>query len=132
MKTIVKRKQTIEISAIRIHVPVRYEEEDIPNDFPMRNGDIWQAEVEIDTGKIKDWPQGKAGSLYMKVVDEGDYTLLGPHGNVVAMLEGDYVPHGVVPGEWGDYINLEINEDGIVTNWPAKPDVSKFFDQDEA
>ena len=30
----------------------------------------------------------------------------------------------------GDYIDLKIAADGTITNWPKKPDVSAFFDND--
>lgn len=117
MKTKVKVETEINVHAIRICVPVRYEEDDIPNDFPLRRGDVWEAVVEMDSGKIQDWPQGKSGRLAMKVCDEGVYTLLGAAGNELAKREQNYVPHGVVPGKYGDYIQLDINADGIVTNW---------------
>ena len=45
----------------------------------------------------------------------------------VATREDDYVPNAVIPGEWGDYIDLQIAADGTITNWPKKPDVSAFF-----
>lgn len=129
MKTKVKAVQEIEIKSIIINVPVRYEEEDIPYDFPMRHGDQWSATVDIDTGQIQGWPQGKVGHLYMKVVDGGSYNLVGDQGQTLATRQ-DYVPHGIVPGEYGDYIDLKINEHGVITNWPKNPDVSAFF-QDE-
>lgn len=134
MKLIVKRPVEIEVSHILIAVAVRYEEEDIPNDFPLRDGDIWRAKVEIDTGKIEGWPQGKTGDMHMKVCDEGTYTLLSPAGNEIAKLENEYVPNDVVPGEDGDYIELKIDENGVITNWPKKltsEDFDVFFDNEE-
>jgi hypothetical protein len=128
MKATVKIEQEIEIKSIRLALAVRCEGEDIPNDFPMRNGEMWTATVEIDTGKIIGWPVGKSGSVKMKVCDSGTYTLIGADGSTVAEIGGDYVPHGVVPGEYGDYVNLQINADGVITNWPKNPDVSAFFD----
>lgn len=130
MKFKVKMPVEIEIAYVRISVPVRYEEEDIPNDFPLRVGDTWSASVDMDTGKIHGWPIGKAGSLEMKVCDEGTYTLYGKDGNLMATREQDYVPHGVVPGEYGDYIKLEINADGIITNWRKAPNIEQFFPAD--
>jgi len=129
MKFTVNKPVEVEISHVLINVPVRYGEEEIPNDFPLRDGETWRATVELDTGKIVEWPADKPErhSLSMKVRDEGTYKLLDPRGNQEGRTSpGYYVPHGVVPGEFGDYIHLEI-EGGIITNWPKKPDVSAFF-----
>ncbi len=130
MKAKVKTVQEVGIKSVVINVPVRYEEEDIPNDFPFRQGEIWSAEVNIDTGQIQGWPKGEAKDLYMKVCDGGSYNLIGDQGQTVATRQ-DYVPHGVVPGEYGDYIDLKINADGVITNWPKNPDVSAFFDNED-
>ena len=147
MKVTIKVPKEIEVTHILIDVPVEYGEEDIPNDFPLRlqmpplqrttalgkplTNDRWKARVNIDTGKIEGWPaDAGAQELYMKVNDAGTYTLL----DGVLMLKAldrEYVPNGVVPGEWGDYIDLKIAADGTITNWPKKPDLSAFFGGDD-
>jgi len=127
MKTKIKIEQEVEIKTIRIEVAVRYEEDDIPNSFPLRQGDMWRADVDVDTGRITGWPAGQTGEMHMKVCDEGTYTLFDQHGNQIAKHENDYVPHGIVPGIYGDYIELKINADGIITNWPKKPNADDFF-----
>jgi hypothetical protein len=129
MKATVMKPTDIEIKYVRIVVSVRYEEEDIPNDFPFRYGEQWDATVEMDTGKIVGWPDGRSHDMYMKVCDCGSYYLLDADKNVVGSIEDNYVPHGVVPGEYGDYIGLQIASDGTITNWPKKPDVDAFFDE---
>lgn len=126
MKAEVYVKQEVEITTVVIAVPIRYGEEDMSNDFPLRVGDIWKAAVDIDTGKIYGWPDGRAEKVFMKVTDGGNYDLLND-GVRIASIDRDYVPHGVVPGEYGDYIDLDINESGVITNWPKYPDVSEFF-----
>lgn len=110
---------------VRIEVAVRYEEEDMPNDFPMRDGDMWKATVEIDTGRILDWPTGKSGSFYMKVCDSGTYILWDASGKHIAEIQG-YCPNDLIPGEYGDYIDLKINDDGIITNWPKTKSLEQF------
>ena len=115
-----------EITKVKIEVPVRYDEEQIPYDFPLRSGDMWNAIVDIDSGQIDDWPKGKSGNLFLKVCDSGSYTLIERNGNEPLSIYADYVPHGLIPGEYGDYIDLKINEDGVITNWPSSPDVSEF------
>lgn len=131
MKIKVKREVEIDIKSVIIDIPVRYGEEDIPNDFLLREGDRWKATIDIETGQIHDWPQGKTGSFDMKVCDEGTYTLIDQEGNEVAKIDEDYVPNGLVPGSYGDYVELNINEYGIVTNWPAHPSFDEFDDSDD-
>ena len=149
MKVTIQVPKEIEVTHILIDVPVEFGEEDIPNDFPLRlklpqthprlTADRWVADVNIDTGKIAGWP-ADAGprQLYMKVNDAGIYTLRtitkdGDSPSVIGSVkrEHEYVPHGVVPGEDGDYIDLKIAADGTITNWPKKPDVSAFFGGDD-
>ena len=83
----------------------------------------------IDTGVIEGWPCGQKRHMHVKVCDEGLYTLYDAEGHQVARLDG-YVPHGVVPGEYGDYVILDIDENGTITNWPKQPDISEFFPND--
>ncbi len=124
MKTEVWKKVEVEVCFVRVFVPVRYEEEDMPNDFPFRKGDMWDITIDIDTGKIVDWP-GPAAHVEMKVTDGGSYYLLGPDKSVVKAIEQDYVPHGVAPGSYGDYIEMDIEEDGTITGY--RPNLDDFF-----
>lgn len=130
MKTTITIAREVDIAHIRIEAEVRYGEEDIPNDFPGRTGDRWYANINIDTGKIEGWPPGRAEKMFMTVKDGGTYILVDRDGFVIGERRDDYVPHGVVPGNYGDTIELDIAADGTITNWPTKPDVSAFFKSD--
>ena len=116
----------VDIKWVQMDLAVRYDDEDIPYDFPLRKGDLWSAKVEIDTGKIEGWPQGKTGEMYMKVCDEGSYWLMDADGNVIDAIERDYVPNSLIPGEYGDYVELNIDENGIITNWLKHPSLEDF------
>jgi len=120
----------VPVSVIEVDVPVRYGTEDIPSDFPLRVGDRWKAFIDLKTGQISDWPKGKSGNLYMKVVDEGTYTLWDDDGKVVKKIEDCYVPNTLIPGEYGDYIDLKINDEGIITNWKKTLSFEDFEDLD--
>lgn len=115
MKLTVNKPTEIEAAAIRVVAAVRYCEEDIPNDFPFRTGDLWDVTVDIETGKIRDWPE-LAAEVHMKVCDEGSYYLLGADGSVLAKIEQDYVPH-CIPERYGDYLEFDIAADGTVAMW---------------
>lgn len=131
MKVRITRLIDIEVSYVRIVLPVNYEEEDIPNDFPLRDGEVWgPATVEIDTGRILEWPAGRPGSIdNMKVVDAGVYTLIGRDRKQIAERR-DCAPNRLIPGHYGDYVTLHIDSSGVITNWPTEPDVSEFFESD--
>jgi hypothetical protein len=118
-------QREVDVQTIDVILPVRYNDEDIPYDAPGRYGDKWQAEIDIATGGIYDWPRGKTLDMYMKVVDGGIYILRDSEGINIAE-RNDYVPHGIVPGEFGDYVDLKINENGIITNWPTKISLCDF------
>ena len=127
MKATVKIEKEIDFRSVHIKVPVRYEEEQIPNDFPLRVGDTWEATIDIDSGQISEWPKGEEGSIHLKVCDEGIYTLFDEHGSQVGSIEQNYAPNGLIPGEYGDYVIMDIGQDGIVKNWPTHPCVEEFF-----
>jgi hypothetical protein len=131
MEVTVMMPTKVEIEKIVIDLHIRYvgdtEDDDVPTDFPGLEGNNWKAVVMIGSGQILGWPEGEEREMYCKVCDAGIYTLFDASGNSVGEIAG-YVPHGVVPGDWGDYVHLKISGDGVITNWPSNPDVSAFFD----
>ena len=136
MKTTVRIEKEVDIAAILIDIAPRYigdgEDYDMPTDFPMLNSEktAWVAKVDIDTGQIFGWPAGEVRKMHVKVCDAGIYTLYDREGVEIAVFNG-YVPNDVVPGSYGDYVELEIDGSGIITNWPKHPDVSRFFELDD-
>ncbi len=135
MKAKIKIEKEVEIRSVLICIAPRYigdkEDDDMSTDFPLLNEEktLWVAEVNVDTGQIGCWPIGEKRSMHVKVCDGGIYTLKDSNGNVVAIKDG-YVPNRLVPGSYGDYVELEIDENGIITNWPKHPSVSDFFQDD--
>lgn len=133
MKAFVMVEKEVEIKEVIIDISPRYigdsEDDDMPTDFPLLNDNKnnWVARVNIDTGVIANWPQGDARKMHVKVCDAGAYRLMDANGGQIAAIVNDYVPHGVVPGSYGDYVELTIDEAGRITNWPRRPDVSAFF-----
>lgn len=115
MKITVHRPVEVDIASVRIVLPVKYDEDDMPHDFPFRKGDMWEVTIDADTGKIRDWP-GLAFDLHMKVTDAGSYYVYDRSGVLFASREEDYVPD-YIPGSYGDYVELVIAEDGTITNW---------------
>ena len=120
--------KTVNITRVFISLPVRYGDEDIPYDFPLRSGDVWEATIFIESGRILYWPQGVSGYLFMKVCDSGCYNFIDDDGNCVQEI-CDYVPHEVIPGEFGDYVKFNIDESGFITNWSKNLKLQELFNR---
>ena len=120
----------IEVDRVTLFLPDRHNE--LAEDTPQLISGALRLHVVIDTGEIIGWPKGKDWSLdvFLKVTDTGIYTLLDPFGEQVGEINQNYVPHGLIPGEYGDYVNLKIDDQGFITNWPKEPNVSEFFQSD--
>jgi hypothetical protein len=137
MELIFLKPVPMEVVAVKCELPVRYDEEDMPNDFPHRKGDMWDITIDIETGQIRDWPKDfkpfdndtkeptETFDLYMKVCDEGCYHVLDKDGRYVKSIEENYVP-SCIPGEYGDYVNFKIDANGIITNWKDKATQDRF------
>lgn len=114
-----------------ISAPINYGDEEIPMDFPCRKGENFEMRVDIDTGKIEGWPDGKSHKMFMTVKDSGTYIILDDHGFTSLELVQEYVPHGLIPGNYGDTIELDIGPDGVIKNWPKFPSLGKFLGEGE-
>jgi hypothetical protein len=87
--------------------------------IPCRKDDCWCPEIDLETGTIINWTQGKRAEIYFKVCDEGSYYLKDSDGNIVVASEDNYVPDMMCPNEkgYGDYIIMTIDNNGIIQNW---------------
>lgn len=137
MKIKVLVKQEVEISVLSVKAGVRYWEDATVNGvedeegklIPFRDGDYWCPIIDINSGKILNWPKGTKADIHYKVCDDGTYTLISPEGKEVIEKDG-YVPEIMCPKEqgYGDYIIMDIDENGQIQNW--KPFV-KDFNEDQ-
>jgi hypothetical protein len=115
MKVTITISQDVNLKYVRCVLPVRYEEKDIPNNYPFRKNDVWNITINVDTGQIIDWPAGVAPlALHMKVCKGGSYYLVGEV--VLWKREQDHVPE-FIQQEYGDYIDFKIDANGLITNW---------------
>lgn len=133
MELAVKTTEMKPVKYLRAMCDVRYWEDAEINGvvdengslIPCRNGDTWDITIDLDTGKIENWPDGTTADVHFKVCDAGAYQLQDPEGIGVADLEG-YVPDMLSPGGdgYGDYVIMKIGPDGQIENWKA--DLSPF------
>lgn len=134
MKAIIKVEKEVELKTVLVKAGVRYWEdgqvngvEDTDGIIPCRDGDCWCPEIDIDNGIILNWTKGVKADVHYKVCDEGSYYLKDDGGNVVLSIEQDYVPNELIPGKYGDYIIMQIDESGVIVNWPKNPSIENFI-----
>jgi hypothetical protein len=63
----------------------------------------------------------------MKVCDEGLYEVRDPSGKALLVIKGDYVPHCLIPGEYDDYVEMDISSTGTILNLDLK--IQEAFDR---
>lgn len=92
--------------------------------IPFRIGDNWCPYIDIDTGIIKDWPIGTTAEIHYKVVDECSYNVIGEDKAVISSVYNEYVPSFLSPKEngYGDYIIMDIDEEGLIQDWDISPE----------
>ena len=127
----------VEVKYIRANCHVRYwedasingieDDEDNPR-MPCIKGDSWCPTIDLDEGVILDWPVGTTASVHYKVCDAGTYQLITPGLDIAVEIDG-YVPKIMCPGDsgWGDYIIMDIDENGKIADWVVILD--EFQDQ---
>ena len=140
MKTEIKIKKEVEISTLIVDAGVRYWEDATVNGvedttgtlIPCRVGDRWQISIDIETGIITNWPKGVTAKTHYKVCNDGIYKLADKDGNVLLTKEG-YVPNilEVSRDSYGDYLILNIGDNGKISNWNNNPDIQDFFDDED-
>lgn len=121
----------VEIDIAHVEIVIPFDDDDaVPVDLPARSDEsnTLTFRVYIDSGNLMAWPDAYPSCcVYVKAVDAGCYRLFTEDGDLLAARECEPVPHGVVPGDYGDYVELHIAQGGRITNWPKAPDVSEFF-----
>lgn len=126
------------MTLFRARIPIRYPEDNTVNgqsdeegNLPLMSGSMWEIDVDLDTGKIVDWPEGNTAKIYTKVVDSGMYYLI-EEGEEIFSLEEEYVPDCLQLDDngYGDYVVITIEPDGKIVNWPSRDDVFGCFDNE--
>lgn len=87
----------------------------------------WCPKIDIETGKITNWAIGTTANIHYKVCDEFACLVMDTKCEIIKEYEG-YVPSFMCPKEegYGDYIIMDINEDGFIEDW-NKWDVVDFL-----
>lgn len=123
----INRPTKVKAKYLKVEAEVRYWEDGTvngtPDDddnptIPCRSNGCWAPVIDLDTGKIENWPGGTTADVHYKVCDAGRYALLDEDRNEIIVIDG-YVPEIMWPGGrgFGDYIIMSIGADGQIEDW---------------
>lgn len=138
MELTLKIEQTYDLKTIVVMAGVRYWEdgevngvEDVEGTLiPCRHGDLWRPFIEIETGRINNWKHGTKAKVHYKVCDQCGFQLYDVNDKVIYEQEDGYVPKVLCPkgSGYGDYIIMDIDENGIIANWNPSDLLKEFED----
>lgn len=130
MKVEVYKLIEVEIHSVGIEVELHDDvSESLPKHLFNDDGEL-DLLIEVDTGKVISWQGDVPVVIHDNICNNGIYTLFDKSGNEVGKIDNYYVPFDLIPGKRGEYIHIDISDDGIVTNWPDFPNVHEFFEPD--
>ena len=138
MKVKIKIEKEFEIKTLIVKAKVRYWEDSEINgerdteegeNIPCKIGQLWSPVIDIETGKILNWEKGKIADIHYKVCDLCGWELADESGDIILSEKDGYVPSTLCPKEdgFGDYIIMDINEDGIIKDWEFE--ISDFLNE---
>ena len=80
-------------------------------------------DIDIKTGKIKDWPKGTTAKTLYKTCDDNTISFIGHNGKILREVDC-YVPDFLAIEDWcyDDYICIKIDEDGKINNFQLNDD----------
>lgn len=112
---------------IELDAGVRYWEDaeingkaDTGGEIPFRDGERWKPIIELDTGRVVNWPAGIEADIHYKVCDDGEYWLQDESHKRIAKWGGYYVPNSILcvgTNGYGDYIIFKVGADGVISGW---------------
>jgi hypothetical protein len=139
MKFNIKVEKQVDIKYLHVCAEVLYWEDATVDDqtddegdlIPCRRKNKWCPEIDIETGIITNWEKGKVADVHYKVCDSGSYYLIDSNNEPVLSIENNYVPRCLSPkgNGYGDYIIMDIDENGKIDGW--KFTLSGFQEEDQ-
>ena len=127
MRVTLNIKKDFNLKDLEVFANVRYWEDTDVNGIkdengkliPCRNDDLWEPIIDINSGQILNWKQGKTANVHYKVCDEFIYSITDINGDTVIEEDEIYVPTIMCPKSngYGDYIIMDIDENGYIKDW---------------
>lgn len=131
MKVKLVIEKEFDVKYLKAEVGARYWEdssvdgvEDSEGDLiPCREGEYWAPVIDIETGIIINWDQGKTAKIHYKSCDDNVFTLLDSKQEPIKSIEGYVIDMMCPVGEgFGDYVIMHIDANGKIDKFEAKFD----------
>lgn len=115
---LVKTKKVVNLKTLRIDIRPHWFAQN--ERIPLVKYNEWKVNVDIDTGRIQDWPTGETEDIFWRVkVNDGDcrIDILDDNGEVIKRYKG------IIPRLLNrtrvvaDYLDIEITSDGYIDCW---------------
>ena len=95
----------------------------------------WVITIDLNEGKVLDWPSDFMISTNFKVCDDGEYIFLDENKEEVINITKEYDQY-YVPGflsleddGYGDYVYIDVDSEGNIHNFDLmKKEIQRFFD----
>jgi len=116
----------VDVKFIWIQFPIDDEEIEEFKDFPKRITNFCELIIDIDEGKIVNWPSGISENVSFCIKDSGTFELFDCDGFKIKATHDGYVPNHLLPGDYGDTLDLDIDENGKILNWYLHPTLEDF------
>lgn len=106
----------------------------VRKDIGYCESDYWEIIIDLDEGKVLNWPEGFCLDTHYKVCDDGEYVFLDKDMNEVVNItkiyQQYYVPDFLSIGDrgYGDYVYIDINGDGTIKDFnKMKSEIKSYF-----
>lgn len=106
----------------------------VRKDIGYRESNYWEIIIDLDEGKVLNWPKDFCLRTHYKVCDDGEYVFLDKDMNEVVNItkeyEQYYVPDFLAIGDhgYGDYVYLDIDGNGNIIDFgEMKEKIEEFF-----
>lgn len=94
----------------------------------------WEITIDLENGKILDWPEGFCLRTHYKVCDDGEYVFLDsdmkPVVNITKEYDQYYVPNflAIEDSGYGDYVYINIDGEGNIEHFDEmKGEIEDYF-----
>ena len=110
----------------------------VKRDIGYKESDYWELIIDLDTGKVLNWPKGFCVKTFFKVCDDGEYIFLDENKkeviNITKEYDQYYVPDflALEDSGYGDYVIINIDGDGKIEHFDRMiARIEDYFDNIE-